>query len=431
MIEPFKKMKKPNESLFIHTGQFELSTSKGVSIVKGDIKYHWFPYPSISFEGEVLNNNGRLLNNWLDGLGVNLQFGSHVAVKCWITSMGDNYGRDMVYGIIPGDVVFGDKSINVEELHFDIPNLKSFLGSVVKFKKRNYSNRLKVADSIFNITLDKVLDYDFLSKMLERGGGYLTLYSGRIKSKKGTISFNDAEKLLLQLKLFLTFINGNQIIPAIIVGKYKGKKIWEYYPDSSSHEFRAVLSWTNFKQDRLTDIWTSIGHLISDPNKSDVLKSAINWYVSANRNAVHAEGAVVMIQNALELLFNVIIVEEKKIMLEEDSEKFNAAAKIRLLLSQFGLDFMIPTNFKDLQKFSDSISKPDAPGTFTEIRNAIVHAQKAKRDKLKSANSQTRIEAKNLGIWYVELAVLYLLKYQGAYKNRCSQKVESVPWAKG
>ena len=49
---------------------------------------------------------------------------------------------------------------------------------------------------------------------------------------------------------------------------------------------------------------------------------------------------------------------------------------------------------------------------------------------------RAKYEALQLGIWYVELLVLYILDFKGIYFNRCSgagwsgEGEEKVPWAK-
>jgi hypothetical protein len=67
----------------------------------------------------------------------------------------------------------------------------------------------------------------------------------------------------------------------------------------------------------------------------------------------------------------------------------------------------------------------DAPKIFTEIRNAIVHSNEDKRKKLTTYSLNVRFEALTIGVWYIELIMLYLLKYKGKYENRCSSKEES------
>jgi hypothetical protein len=78
----------------------------------------------------------------------------------------------------------------------------------------------------------------------------------------------------------------------------------------------------------------------------------------------------------------------------------------------------------------------DGPDAFVLIRNAIVHSQESKRKKLMEIPTLTKYEALKLGLWYLELALLYSFGFEGIYRNRCSASKwagsdeEAVPWAK-
>jgi hypothetical protein len=163
----------------------------------------------------------------------------------------------------------------------------------------------------------------------------------------------------------------------------------------------------------------------------ECLTTTIHWYVEANKVAGFAEGSIMMIQNALELLYNWIIVEKKKIIKGEDSKNLSASNKIRLLLTQMNLNLEIPATLTTLSSFSNG--KMDGPETLVYIRNAIVHSQEEKRKKLKALSPTTFSEALHLGLWYVELILLYTLSYTGKYQNRCLKnnfRTEIfVPWA--
>jgi hypothetical protein len=62
------------------------------------------------------------------------------------------------------------------------------------------------------------------------------------------------------------------------------------------------------------------------------------------------------------------------------------------------------------------------------IRNTITHPTPANRAKYSSHTNQARYEAWQIGLWYLELCILRVFGYQGTYRNRCTGKVEQVPW---
>lgn len=41
---------------------------------------------------------------------------------------------------------------------------------------------------------------------------------------------------------------------------------------------------------------------------------------------------------------------------------------------------------------------------------------------------QAKYQALQLALWYIELSILKILKYEGRYWNRAMEKNEIVPW---
>ena len=144
-----------------------------------------------------------------------------------------------------------------------------------------------------------------------------------------------------------------------------------------------------------------------------------------------------MIQTALELIYNWLIIEEKMILRGRDAENISASNKIRLLLSQLNLEFRIPDTLVNLTKYKENNSDIiDAPELFVQIRNAIVHSQAVKRKKLAEMDDMVKFEALHMGIWYVELALLKILGFNDKYMNRCAggifpgNSLQYVPWSR-
>ena len=70
----------------------------------------------------------------------------------------------------------------------------------------------------------------------------------------------------------------------------------------------------------------------------------------------------------------------------------------------------------------------DAPEIVVQIRNAIVHSHIDKRKKLSAIANEVKDEALTLCLWYIELSLLKILHYNGKYFNRCSRRMQDVPW---
>jgi hypothetical protein len=174
----------------------------------------------------------------------------------------------------------------------------------------------------------------------------------------------------------------------------------------------------------ISKLWEQFSTLWKDNNNKNFLISAIHWYVEANGNSGFTEGAIIMTQTALELLYNWWIIESKKMIVGKDSENISAANKIRLLLSQLNIAHSIPSAFTHLQQFVDENENiTDAPEAIVQIRNAIVHSQQEKRKKLDSIHYMAKHEALQLSIWYIEMTLLKILDFDDKYFNRCSGKM--------
>ncbi len=169
----------------------------------------------------------------------------------------------------------------------------------------------------------------------------------------------------------------------------------------------------------------------------ETLLLALHWYVESNMCAGGVEGSVVLAQSAFELLAWTLLVEERRVLSEESFQpgKLPAMDKMRLLFSACGIPLAIPGSLGQLADFAKANGCSDGAQTLTQVRNTLVHSNPKKRRKLFDADSSVREEASELGLWYLELVLLYLFAYRGQYSNRLrtdcwrGEEVESVPWA--
>ncbi|WP_394991834.1 hypothetical protein, partial [Emticicia sp.] len=142
------------------------------------------------------------------------------------------------------------------------------------------------------------------------------------------------------------------------------------------------------------------------------------------------DGAIILGQTALELVYNWWIVENKQMIIGDDAKDLSAANKIRLIISQLQISSKVPKAFTKLQE----LMSKDAPEAIVGIRNSIVHSQAEKRSKLRSYDNIALYEALQVFIWYIELSLLNILKYEGKYFDRCfdsvweGKSIRFVPW---
>lgn len=441
--ESIVEMKVANSQIIIYEGEYIIKYPENEVKIIGKVYFDWFPNFGTYFCGKPLIDDRKAFDLFqvksfeiiIDGL----KFGDAFITRTNIQSINAEIN---FIGVLSQQAIFGDKSIPVNLIKFSVPNLREFRGLPVKKQTAKSittsMNRLVLENDNFLITLDKLNNYNDLKKSLEENGGYVVLYAGEIKNKKGSMTFESVKDTFHCLDTFLTFLNGRRTSALFMTGIHDEEKIWSDYTDYYVDAYKSVLSWPQSHSIiGINELWQKFCELWKDKDDKDFLTSAIHWYIEANNHSGFTEGSIIMAQTALELLYNWWIIENKKIIIGKDSENINASNKIRLLLSQLGIDYLVPEKFSELQSFIDNDKQIiDAPDAVVQIRNAIVHSQEEKRKKLSSIHYKAKSEALNLCIWYIEMSILRILEYNDKYYNRCSKELhrtkaeEIVPWKK-
>lgn len=441
IIESPIEMLEANSSIKIYEGEFMIKEGETEIIISGRIQYDWFPNSKANFSGEVLDEFTEIFKiidrqNSITVIIDDLEFGIG-----FITNTNFNT-RISIKGTISQHAILGDKTIAVQKLRFSIPNMRDFHGLPVtkKTTENEFSgmNRLKLENDKYLISIDKCINYKTLRKELDEKGGYLILYAGELICKKGAITHEDVKDILHCLNTFLTFMNGRRTSAIFIHGIYEDEIIWRDFTNYHTDVYKFAPSWPEVHSvNGLNELFQNFTKIWKDKDDKQFLTSAIHWYIEANNNSGFSEGSLIMAQTALELLYNWFIIENKKLIIGKDSENINASNKIRLLLSQLNINYLVPQKFSYLQQFiDDNIQIIDAPDAVVQIRNAIVHSQEEKRKKLSEIHFLAKHQALQLCIWYIEMSLLAILSYNGKYSNRCSSElyssdtVEDVPWQK-
>ncbi|UIR56956.1 hypothetical protein LZQ00_03860 [Sphingobacterium sp. SRCM116780] len=404
-------MNEPNERINIYSGNFTISANQKEYPLTGTLSFRWFPFISVEFKGSYASKERPDFKT--DEYELLIDDINYGIVK--LSNVNDascsGYSRKFLWG---------DFSVPVTEVTFALPNMREYFGEGVKDVNKGDVKvdkaRLVFNDDPYTIVLDKLADYKTRTEKLENNGGYLFQYVGKITKKKGSITLSELHKWHLRFHNFLYFLNGRRTAPFFYTGIHEGENRWTDYSGYTVDEYKYTLSWSNIiRVNSLPELWKSYNKLWKDDVDQDFLITAIHWYIEANSNTGMVEGSIILIQTALELIYNWLIVENQKIIIGDDAVNLSAANKIRLLIFQFKIDAAVPAAFEALGKLPNV---KDGPEAFVKIRNALVHGQESKRIELMNISNQAKYEALQLGIWYVELALLFILGYQGKYRNR-------------
>ena len=116
-------------------------------------------------------------------------------------------------------------------------------------------------------------------------------------------------------------------------------------------------------------------------------------------------------------------------MVGKKGDKRGKGVWIADALKTAGIPTQIRSRLRNLKRFMERRNLDHGPHTLVKIRNGLVHSD------MKRGISSGRIheQARELGLWYVELMLLNKFGYAGKYGNRLTQEwrgqVELVPWA--
>lgn len=432
-FDPSIRMTTANQTIEVYQGNFELVLGPKRSLLKGLITFNWLPHQSISFWGEVQIDGGFSTKEYLgDGWSVYLD-----GINCGnATLTRRSIGTNQILEGICHQFIQGDSSIPVTEVRFSLPNLRGYLGKIARSHdgRKLTNGRLIFEDDNYNITLDKVFDHKEHYKELSEKGGFLIVYGGQITRQKGVICRQEMQDLLNRFQLFLSFLNGRRVALFFLNGRVDGEAVWTDYSSYPCADYRYVPCWSEAVGHLdFSNIWRQFCQLWKRSENQQFLEIAINWYLEANADPGLVEGRLILAQTALELFYNWLVVENRQMITGQDAVDLSAANKIRILLSLLSVETTIPEAFPRLIQYAKN--KVDAPEALVGIRNALVHGNKNKRSALANIDTGTRHEALQLGLWYVELATLYVLGYEGNYNSRAriiSWKDDgvAVPWAR-
>jgi hypothetical protein len=200
--------------------------------------------------------------------------------------------------------------------------------------------------------------------------------------------------------------------------------------------FGRRVSWLDeYDRGSMADAFRGFTHLMKNPEWRETIRTAVYWYVRGDTNLIGPDGAIVLVQTALEKLAWHILVRVRHSISERDFSDLPAAGQLRLVLDACSVPLHLPPALGELTGVAKGQKGErdwaDGPEAFVATRNQIVHPGKRKRVK----GGLAFYEALQLGTWYLELILLRSFRFDGSYVCRLNipvhvGNVEPVPWAK-
>ena len=319
------------------------------------------------------------------------------------------------------------------EVQFGILNFPAFLGEeyqppkTIEEFKMGYQRRdiVKLEASPWVMRLDEVKSFKNTPETLKRlraDGGYGLTHEGSIRHSDGkSFSVSQVPPLMELLRLFLSFARGANCGLTLVVGMNdKGQRVWETWGASRPSPWAGERSWFDHNHGMtLAELFPGFYRRLWKAPRRNPLTMALQWYLLSNE-IVSLEGGIVLTQAALERLSQ----ELAKAKGDRKEGVWIADA-----LKEAGIPPEIPSELKQLKELANRMTLLHGPHTLVKMRNDLIHSEM----KFETPPGDIYFQARELGLWYVELMLLNRFGYAGKYGNRLVQErrgqVERVPWA--
>ena len=291
----------------------------------------------------------------------------------------------------------------------------------------------------WRVNLVAVPDADEVYKKLKVNGGYGFTHVGQLARLDGaTFTVHEAERILDSVTAFLSFARGAACDLPIRWGRCAtGEIVWRHFRSPKVDGWGTPISWFDRKHgELLQELFDPFCQLHNDEKHRDALLLALNWHRHCNIQSSGLEGSIVLGMSALDLLSALIVADQGHQVSASKHDAWPSKKKLRALLCTLNVSALIPSSFKDLTVFAAKHEKADSCETLTALRDGFVHPNEKRRQVVFGEDGKAATsDAWRLSLWYQDLALLYLLRHQGCYANRTTQKwvgqIEPVPWAEG
>lgn len=215
--------------------------------------------------------------------------------------------------------------------------------------------------------------------------------------------------------MLLRFIAGGGITIGPRIGLDSSDEIvWAWW--GSGRMESSGLRWcpdklVNWAMPKIAD---GITTLMADQGLDICVDRAISLLLATNENGV-LDTKIPIACSGLELLAWAIL-QHKQGLTRNDLDGMSAGASVRRLLEWAGVDTALPSDHTALAARLARVGQADwaGPDVVFNVRNALVHPPKRLTDPEWPAWTEL-VEAWQLCTWYLEVALLRVLDYEGEY----------------
>ncbi len=433
-LSPPFDVSSPNTVLHLHDGPLIVRVNGTEYPGTGTLRYSWLPSPRARLEAWV--SGAPSITELSDAT---LQIPGFSEAPTYINSVspGSTTQPSAVRGFV-SDFLHADPDWTRKgPHHFLLTNFHSYIGSSVRCpppRLASGARRWVVTSTNARIVLDQVEGWTDQVHKVRAEGGFAIGHVGEIRHRDGSV-LPDAEAKMVReaLRYFLGLARGFWVGPILPYRSTSADVAADFGPYILS-PWRSVNSWFPVHEpSTVGPLFEQFSRLYQDPNWNESLRNAVDWYVEGN-TADSLESAIAKAQIALELLAWVVLVDRRSVKTNDRFRQDTTAQNLRDLLTECRVPTTLPSHLADLSAAASSWGASDGPESFVQVRNAIIHPTHKKRLKLSHLGAIGKLEAKEIGLQYVELCLLSLLGFEGNYADRTRRggwvgEVTAVPWS--
>jgi hypothetical protein len=235
-------------------------------------------------------------------------------------------------------------------------------------------------------------------------------------------------RLFNSLWNFLSFAFSKWVIPTLYIGcTDEDDVVWKKYDRLNEEEYKSSyvigVKISEWCANLTTEELKLICHLLV---KSDFLEEiffAISWYVRSSKVDT-VENSIILTQVALESVAWWYLVTFRQAILMTNYDNLKTGDWLRLMLTFMEINTSVPDRLSKLKKACPKQglnfminSIEDGPLSFVNIRNCLVHQSEKNRSKLRNIGNEEIGQAKILGVYYLEMAILKIIGYNGKFND--------------
>jgi len=432
LTSPFDALS-PNEPILIFSGELLLTSDRKTLRGLGNVSFSWMPNPRIVFRGDFSGDSGvDIMEN------LSLSIDRHEPAEALISkaSYKSSSSKTEVNGILNEPLRPQLPDGGFREIRFLLTNFSSYFGDPVRLSSKSLAmakSRWRLSLDGHDIAIDLTEQHKEVADNVKANGGFGITNIGRVSKTDGALlTMDDFETLSDSLRYFLGLCRGFWVGPVLPFADIDGKPLFFFAPSRLTTWQNAETWFPSLKPKEAGTAFNRFHQLLQDPDWGEGLRHATEWYVVAN-TADTLESSIVKTQVGLELLAWMVLVDRYEYKSKTQYRHDGAAKNLKDLLTVFRIPVAYPEHLEHLRRGTTAWSADNGVDAIVKVRNHIMHSTSVKRKELAALGKMAKLEAKHLGLQYLELSFLAIIGYNGAYSdrtkfNRILGQDQVVPW---